>query len=1218
MRKFFNKCFLSFFIAVLFFVLALLLVNYYNVESNFNQNAKQIQSDFQKNESKMQDNVKVLFDIVNDSYDANSLYDFLISSDKNFVFYVFHRDSLLFWSSNAIAINSYSQINSLKNNSVFEIANSIVFLSFLTNYDVAVYGFMPIYKNYPYQNKFLNNSFSSVFDYRDDLVASIETNTKSDIFNSAGDPLFSVSNVSVYEFSSYMVFIVVFFICLFWFFLIFGFFEFFKRFSLRWHFKVVIILFFIVLLRLIQIYFKFPLFLYDMSFFSPVYYAWNKYFSSIGDLFFNVYILFVFSFFLFDKFKRRAVLIVNSLKSKVLTTLSSLVVVFLFLSLNFILITLITHSILNLNFDDVFKIKSIDFVGFAVVVMMMIVFLNVSYVLLLFLRRNLNNIKRKSFNLVFFIVLCIIIALIDRMIVYQIVSLIVFYLIALNIKYKIFQKTKAYGFLVLLLFTVSFGFTIKNYNSENEYSLRKLFAFQQSNDQDPIMEFLFDEIKHSLKSDTAFFNIVNKNSFNEQVVSSYLSKNYFGGYFTNYHFQATICMPDEVLLIMPSNVKTECRAYFESLKNRFGNHTLVDGLWFLNDGTGRSSYLYEMFIPEMVFSDNNLNMGKLLYIELVRIPKVTGLGFPELLVDEKVIRKSSQYEYSYAKYYNSQLMQQYGNYSYPIKFTFSKDKEFFEQNNYSHLLYRINENQCVVVSLKLKSKFENLATFSYLFLILAISYYLIVFFSNLLSGASFLSVFSFKLKLQIATVSLVIVSFLVAGVITVNYFVRYNHNKNNEIIREKSFSVLIELEHKLSNYQSLTVDDKDYLSDLLAKFSNVFFTDLNLFSVDGELLATSRSQVFSMGLLSNRMNPQVLFEIKQEGTPFYLHKESIGNLNYTSAYLPFVNMNNELLAYLNLPYFARENELKNDISTFLVTFINFYVFLIVLAIILALFTATYITMPLKLISEKLRVLRPGQNNEKIKWKQNDEIGLLVREYNRMIDELETSTNQLMKNERETAWREMAKQIAHEIKNPLTPMKLSLQNLQRAWNDGAPDYEDRLKRTSQTLIEQIDTLAKIADEFSNFAKFQEIKLVETDLIPILNDIVHLYESDSINISIEIDENKEYKVLGNDKLLIQVFNNLVKNAVQSISPSIEGEIVIKLESDINNLIIRVIDNGVGISDENKKKIFSPNFTSKTGGTGLGLAISKKIIESMNAEISFKSTLNVGTEFVIVFSK
>ena len=135
---------------------------------------------------------------------------------------------------------------------------------------------------------------------------------------------------------------------------------------------------------------------------------------------------------------------------------------------------------------------------------------------------------------------------------------------------------------------------------------------------------------------------------------------------------------------------------------------------------------------------------------------------------------------------------------------------------------------------------------------------------------------------------------------------------------------------------------------------------------------------------------------------------------------------------------------------------------------------------------------------------------------------------------------------------------------------------------------------------------------------MNDIVHLYESDSISINIEFAENQEYKVLGNDKLLIQVFNNLVKNAVQSIPASIEGEIVVKLESEKNNLIIRVIDNGIGISDENKKKIFSPNFTSKTGGSGLGLAISKKIIESMNAEISFNSTLNVGTEFIIVFPK
>src|SRR3569832_855526 len=213
------------------------------------------------------------------------------------------------------------------------------------------------------------------------------------------------------------------------------------------------------------------------------------------------------------------------------------------------------------------------------------------------------------------------------------------------------------------------------------------------------------------------------------------------------------------------------------------------------------------------------------------------------------------------------------------------------------------------------------------------------------------------------------------------------------------------------------------------------------------------------------MNPEAFLQIAILGKTEFIHDERIGNLDYLSAYIPLKNSNGKLLAYLNLPYFAKQNELEKEISGFLVALINIYVLLFALSILTAIFISNYVTKPLKLIQDKLGNIKLGKANEPIEWQDNDEIGNLVSEYNRMILELSNSADLLAKSERENAWREMAKQVAHEIKNPLTPMKLSLQHLQRTWKDHAPDMEQKMDQVSKTIIDQIDTLSNIATEFS---------------------------------------------------------------------------------------------------------------------------------------------------------
>lgn len=239
-----------------------------------------------------------------------------------------------------------------------------------------------------------------------------------------------------------------------------------------------------------------------------------------------------------------------------------------------------------------------------------------------------------------------------------------------------------------------------------------------------------------------------------------------------------------------------------------------------------------------------------------------------------------------------------------------------------------------------------------------------------------------------------------------------------------------------------------------------------------------------------------------------------------------------------------------------------------------------------------------------------------KNHDAMIAALEDNANKLAQSEREIAWREMAKQVAHEIKNPLTPLKLGIQMLNRSWNDKDVNFNEKFQKFSNSFLEQIDSLSRIASEFSDFAKLPELKLEELNLLEVLNKATELYSQTS-NVQIITDHLllQDFKVIADKDQLLRSFNNLLKNAIESIKTGEEGIIYIsgiKVQDDIE---ITIKDNGVGIPDHLKERIFSPNFTTKSSGTGLGLAFVKQAIKNMGGEIYFSTNINSGTTFHIV---
>jgi nitrogen fixation/metabolism regulation signal transduction histidine kinase len=329
--------------------------------------------------------------------------------------------------------------------------------------------------------------------------------------------------------------------------------------------------------------------------------------------------------------------------------------------------------------------------------------------------------------------------------------------------------------------------------------------------------------------------------------------------------------------------------------------------------------------------------------------------------------------------------------------------------------------------------------------------------------------------------------------------------------------------------------------------------------------------------------------------------------------LPFFNSDGKLLAFVNLQHFGQQQELESQIQQFLVAIINVFMLLLAISVILAIVMSNWVTKPLRFLQTNLSLIQFGKKNQIINYDKNDEIGILIREYNTKLVELEQTADQLAKSERESAWRDMAKQVAHEIKNPLTPMKLSIQQMMRVFEKENPAAKEKVDRLANSLIEQIDGLTRIANEFSNFAKMPSPVLENVELIQTIKNVISIFEQEGV--SILFDANVPVLEMNADKdQIIRAINNLLQNSIQAFDSNENGVIKIKLEVQETICKITISDNGKGIPEDRQNKVFVPYFTTKSTGTGIGLSITKQIIENHNGKIYFESKENSGTFFYI----
>ncbi len=392
-------------------------------------------------------------------------------------------------------------------------------------------------------------------------------------------------------------------------------------------------------------------------------------------------------------------------------------------------------------------------------------------------------------------------------------------------------------------------------------------------------------------------------------------------------------------------------------------------------------------------------------------------------------------------------------------------------------------------------------------------------------------------------------------------------------------------------------------------------TNFNLYDLEGRLIKSSRPQ-FDSDSVSIRLEQHVLDSLKNSVNKRYVEASSAAGYKWQASYSYLTDSHFKPIGILNLPYFEENSFYDNELREFMMRLGAVYLIMFLLAIALAYFISKYITRSLQTIAEKLNQTRFTRTNEKILIEDPSiEIAQLVDSYNGMIDELELSAAKLARSEREQAWREMAKQVAHEIKNPLTPMRLSVQSFERKFNPEDPDIEKKVKEFSRTLIQQIDTLSSIASAFSNFAKMPAQQNETLNVVEVVKLALEIFNEPYIHFR----SDEEAVVAKMDRTqLIRVITNLVKNAIQAVPEVPNPRVLVSVASDGDMARISVADNGKGIEEAFREKIFEPKFTTKTSGMGLGLGMVKTIVETYKGRIDFTTKPGKGTVFTVRIPK
>lgn len=772
------------------------------------------------------------------------------------------------------------------------------------------------------------------------------------------------------------------------------------------------------------------------------------------------------------------------------------------------------------------------------------------------------------------------------------------------------RRAQGFGFLhgVLLLAVLAGTSThiITKHMGERERAERAVLAERLALREDPVLEQLFRESAPTMRRDAALYRLFAGGGYcDPSDLQKLVKQPYFSGYWDRYDLRLFGYDPQGELrcatdLEPPLGFGADTAAFPSGISD------MPD--LFVDERIGGELYYH----ARIAIMPNDSAPPAQLVVELKQRSLSQGAGFPDLLLagTDELARRAERY--SQARYVNGLLMDRRGPGLQPQRWRRSvADELWFREQGQDYLAKAVGDRVVMVLGLPHRTLLDRITTFSYLFTLFGLLMLVALGAHAALTGG--LPDLGIGTKVRAALVLFAITGLVLFGIGSQRLLSRQFEEREAAASLDKARAVGQELRRRIGDERIDSDTYAGYLGYVLSQLGNAYFADLTLYAPDGRWLASTRPQMLTQGLLGPRMDHTAFVRLALRGQSAFVHQERIGTAGFRTAYLPVLDSKGALQAYLALPSFADQAQQAEERAQLLVAVVNLFVLLFALSVLLAVFISNWTTRPLDALKRALASVALGGSNQPIQYRGRDEVGELVAVYNRKVEELRESAERLARSERESAWREMARQVAHEVKNPLTPMKLGIQHFQYTFDPKAPDAKERLDRFAKSMVEQIDTLNGVASAFSQFAQMPAAAPAELDLCEVVRAAVDVFHA-TPGITITHEEEGPLRVVADREHMLRVLNNLLKNAVQAMPEGREGRIAVIARREGANAVIEVRDNGMGIPEEARERIFTPSFTTKSSGMGLGLAMVKRMVEQAGGRVWFDSEDGKGTRFYV----
>lgn len=774
---------------------------------------------------------------------------------------------------------------------------------------------------------------------------------------------------------------------------------------------------------------------------------------------------------------------------------------------------------------------------------------------------------------------------------------------------KVSYAAFAYLFAAILCFSLSGMLAIQHFSRLEKIESQFRFANNFLIDRDDFGEYLLHDVVGKISRDAFIQSRIASPFLSKDAVRQKIRQIFLPGYFNKYDVNIFLFSSSGIPI---GNHVASSFSELVSSYNEMGGVETQENVFFVNSPSSDISQRYLVIVPII---KSRVTSGYVV-LELLLKKVIPENVYPELLVDSRFVQFNRTRDHSFALLTPRGLTLSSGDFNYELFFRreWLGNPDMHQKGvryaGFDHIAVEDDSGRIAIVSSPAMPFIYRMANFSFLLVTgLALLLILILFLGlfNYFQGTTLF----FSARIQLFINLAFFLPLIVVSITTLSLTSLSSLEQLNTEYLNKSRFFASQVGPMLDQRAETAVEERVSIENTLADLAKLSNLDANVYTSDGKLMASSQPLIFDNDLLSSYINPEALRRVRL-GENLFVTEEQVGKLNYYVSYATLKSpQRGEITGILAIPFFQSESSLEKIQITILANMLNVFAAFFIVLLVLSYVGSQWLTFPLRFITSSLSRTSLTKVNQPLTWKANDEIGLMVREYNQMLYKLSESKAELEQTQRERAWREIAQQVAHEIKNPLTPMKLTLQQLERSLQSGV-EAKDKTSKALSSLLGQIETLDDIASSFSSFAKMPDPEIRRLELNKLLKRIVMLHsQSGSIHFKSAV---VEAYAMADEQLLGRVFSNLILNGFQAAVPGVPVHIEVSLEQYEAMFRITFHDNGKGIEKELGDRVFIPHFSTKKSGSGLGLAISRQGIEIMKGKIWFESTPGKGTSFFI----